>query len=348
MNTLNFLTTPRAFGNPKQSMDKNGNPVVHSHSTLIKLINKNNGINDVFVSNNRFLSFINRKPFQISMNKIFLDFDSKLKGKSPSDALMEVRIVMKYFNELNLPYLINFSGSKGFHIFIPIQEKKYTTGKYLTDIVRAIMLHIRHKFDLKTIDPTVANPTKLCRVPYTIHPKTGLKCTPLNNNWVRDWDIDRIMKYAKNPNGWKCDLIKGKKYLDFESLIKYMDINIEEEIEVGRSQFALESDSLKFLEPADEFLAELLHYPCLINAILGVKNAVHYARFMATLQLKRLGYSPAWIFHFFKQRQYMDVEFENSCRYQINNIYNSEYIFPCCNRIREEGLCIGKTCKYFK
>lgn len=349
MSVLNFVDVPRAFGNPKQTLDANGNPVVHLKSNLMKLIHKNNGKgHDVFVSNNRLLSFINRQPFQLSMNKVFLDFDSKLKGKSPQDALVEVRTVINYLDELNLPYLVNFSGSKGFHIFIPIREKVFTTGQYLTNITRSIMLHLKRKFDLKTIDPTVAVPTKLCRVPYTIHPKTGLYCSPLNPDWVRDWDIEKIIRYAKAPNGWKCDLIDGKEYMDFEALIEYCDVDVAEEIESARNTFALESDSLTFLDPEDEFLAQLLHYPCLINGMLGVENAVHYARFMAVVQLKSLGYTPAWIFKFFTQRQYMDVEFENTCRYQINNIYNSTYSFPKCDRIREKGLCIGKRCKYFK
>ena len=75
---LDFLSVPRAFGSPKQWIDPQGNPVVHSRPKLIKLINDNNGTSDVFVSHNRLLSFLNCKPFQISVNKLFFDFDSTL------------------------------------------------------------------------------------------------------------------------------------------------------------------------------------------------------------------------------------------------------------------------------
>lgn len=342
---LDFLAVPRSFGNPKQWIDPIGNPVVHSRSKLVNLINTNNGVSDVFVSYNRFLSFLNRKPFQIGVNKLFFDFDSKL--QFPSDALEEVRKIIDYLDDISLPFLVDFSGAKGFHIFVPLQEKVYTAGSYLNDMTRSVMLHFKREFGLKTIDPSVANPQKLCRVPYSIHPKTGLYCSPLNPDWIRDWNIEQIMDYARNPNGWKMDLLKGRKYLTLDEFIDYTGINIEEEVEYGREEFALKSENLTFSNPEDEFLAQLLHYPCLINSILGVENAVHYARFAATIQLRRIGYSPAWVFKFFKQRSYADVQYEDVCRYQINNIFSSSYSFPTCKRLQEEGLCIGKSCKYF-
>jgi len=347
MGALDFLAVPRSFGNPRQIWDTQKNPVVHSRQQLIKLINQNNnGVNDVFVSVNRFFSFLEHKPFQIGVNKIFLDFDSKL--KYPSDALEEVRKVIDYFDEMNIPFLVDFSGSKGFHIFIPLKEKIYTSGEYLSDITRSIMLQLKRNLNLNTIDPSVATPTKLCRIPYSLHPKSGLTCSPLNPDWVREWDIKEIREYAKSPNGWRCDLLDSKKYFDLEEFIDYCGIEVEEEISVAKDQFTIKSENIEFRNPEDEFLAQILHYPCIINSILGVENAVHFARFAACIQMKRLGYSPAWVFKFFKQRCYRDVELESECRYQINYIFNRDLYFPSCRRIREENLCVGKSCKYFR
>jgi hypothetical protein len=347
MSVLDFLATPRAFGNPRQIWDAQDNPVVHSRSRLVKLINQNNdGNHDVFVSHNRLLNFVNHNPFQIEVSKLFFDFDSKL--PLPSDAFEDVQRVIDYLDEMQLPFLVDFSGAKGFHIFVPLKEKIYTSGQYLTDLTRSCMLFLRREFGLKTIDPKVANPTKLCRVPYSIHPKTGLHCSPLNPEWMRTWEIEKIVKYAESPNGWRSDLLDGKKHLNLEEFTEYCGIEVEEEIVVAREQFALSTENLEFTDPEDAFLAQLLHYPCLVNSILGVENAVHYARFAATIQLKRLGYTPAFIFKFFKQRRYLDVEYENECRYQINNIYNSAYTFPTCKRLQEEGLCVGKSCQYFR
>lgn len=345
---LDFLATPRSFGSPKQVWDNQGNPVVHSKSKLVKLINQNNnGVNDVFVSHNRFMSFVDRKPFTIEVSKIFLDFDTKLKA-APSDALDDVRQVIDFLDELNLPFLPVFSGSKGLHVYIPIKEKIYTAGSYLTDMTRACMLYLKRELGLQTIDPKVATPTKLCRVIYSIHPKTKLHCTPLNPEWVRAWNIDQIMDYARKPNGWHCDLLNGKKYLNLDELVEYAGINVGEEISHGREQFALESENLKFLSPDDEFLAQLLHLPCLINSLIGVENAVHPARFAGCVHLKNLGYSPAWIFKFFKQRCYLDSHLEAECRYQINYIFGKNFSNPSCRWYQENNLCVGKNCKYYK
>lgn len=346
MGALDFLAAPRAFGNPKQVWDSQGNPVVHSRSQLIQLINQNNGQgHDVFVSYNRFLSFLENKPFQISVNKIFSDFDSKL--NIPFDALEDVRKVIDYLDEMQLPFLVDFSGCKGFHIFVPLKEKVYTSGQYLSDMTRSIMLYLKREFGLNTIDPSVATPTKLCRVPYSIHPKTNLHCSPLNPDWVREWDIEQIMDYARNPNGWRCDLLDGKKYLNLEEFIDYCNINIEEEIARGREQFALSTENLTFDDPMDDFLAQLLHLPCLINSLLGVENAVHDARFAGCIHLKNLGYSPAWIFKFFKQRCYLDSHLEAECRYQINYIFGKDFAMPSCRWFQERNLCVGKSCQYY-
>ncbi len=346
MGTLNFLGVPRAFGNPRQIIDAQGNPVVHSRSQLINLINQNNnGVNDVFVSHNRLLSFLDRKPFQIEVSKLFYDFDSKL--KLPSDALDEVRKVINYLDEINLPYLVNFSGAKGFHIYVPLKEKVYTMGTYLSDVTRSVMLYLKRELGLKTIDPSVATPIKLCRMPYSIHFKTGLHCSPLNPEWVRTWDIEQIVEYAKNPNGWCMDLLKRKRYLNLEEFIDYCDIGIEEETKIAREQFIVTPENLTFDNPEDEFLAKVLHLPCLINSILGVENAVHDARFAACIHLKNLGYSPAWIFKFFLQRKYRDVDLESECRYQINYIFGKNLNVPSCKWFQERGLCAGKNCKYY-
>ena len=343
---LDFLDVPRSFGNPKQWIDPVGNPCVHSRSKLVNLINTNNGVSDVFVSHNRLLSFLNRKPFQIGVNKLFFDFDSKL--QFPSDALEEVRKIIDYLDEISLPFLVDFSGAKGFHIYIPLKEKVYTAGSYLSDVTRSVMLHFRREFGLKTIDPSVANPQKLCRVPYSIHPKTGLHCSPLNPDWVREWDIEQIMNYARCPNGWRCDLLDDKKYLTLDEFIEYTGINVEEEIAHGREEFALESENLTFSNPKDEFLAQLLHLPCLVNSLIGVGNAVHPARFAGCVHLKNLGYNPAWIFKFFKQRCYLDSHLEAECRYQINYIFGKNFSNPSCRWYQENNLCVGKSCKYYK
>ena len=66
--SFKFLETPRAFGSPKQYIDlKTSNPVVYDKDKLISLIKEHNEKTDCFVSHQRFLSFLERKPFEIEI-----------------------------------------------------------------------------------------------------------------------------------------------------------------------------------------------------------------------------------------------------------------------------------------
>lgn len=343
MGIFNLLKTPRAFGNPRQFIDsQTSNPIVHSDKKLVDLIKQNNGgDHDCFVSHQRFLSFLERKPFEIEISKLFFDFDGK--QNPPIDAYDDVKKVSDYFNKFNIPHVIVYSGRKGFHLYVPLNSTNHINGSYLKTMYRSIMIHLKTELDLTTIDTSVATPTKLCRVWYTRHPKSGRYCYPIKKS-LFDKGIDEIINYSINPVKWYEDILEGKEYLTIEEYIKYFDIDLKD----NEKGIVFATTSAKYSDPDNEYLRELLHYPCLINAILSIDNAIHYARFMCCIHLKNIGCDPLWVFKFFKQRQYMDVEFESVCKYQINNIFGSEYSFPSCEKIRENGLCIGNTCKYYK
>ena len=343
MELFNFLDVPRAFGNPRQFIDpKTSNPVIHNKEKLIKLIKENNDKNDCFVSHQRFLSFLERKPFEIEINKLFFDFDGK--QNPPIDAYNDVKKVMNFFDKHKIPYLVVYSGMKGFHLYVPLNSTNHINATYLKKMYRSIMIHLKVKLNLTTIDPSVATPTKLCRVFYTKHPKSKRYCCPLSRS-LFDQGFNSIFKYSINPTQLQpYDLLKDKEFLTIEGYIKYFNIDLSDEKQ--GIVFAITNE--KYANPDNEYLRQLLHYPCLINSILDIDNAIHFARFMTCIHLKKIGCDPLWVFKFFKQRQYMDVEFEEVCKTQINSIFGNDYSFPSCKKIKENGLCVGNTCKYYK
>ena len=340
--TFNFLETPRAFGNPRQFIDpETTNPVVYDKNQLVQLIKENNdGKHDVFVSHQRFLSFLERKPFEIEISKLFFDFDSK--DDPPVDAFEDLKKVMTFYDEHKIPYLPVYSGMKGFHLYVPLNSTNHINAIYLKKMYRSIMIHLKEKLNLTTIDPSVATPTKLRRCFYTKHPKSGRYCCPIKRSFI-DQGLEEIINYSLNPKSWHTDILKGKEYLTIEEYIKFFDIDLKDE----KQGIIFATTSEKYNNPDNSYLRELLHYPCLVNAILDIDNAVHFARFACCLHLKRIGCDPLYVFNFFKQRQYMDVEFEEICKYQINNIFGSNYTFPSCKKFKENGMCIGSTCKYY-
>ena len=343
MGIFNFLDVPRAFGNPRQFIDpKTTNPVVYDKDKLIRLINENNdGKHDVFTSHQRFLSFLDRKPFEIEISKLFFDFDGK--QNPPVDAFEDLKKVMEFYDKHNIPYLPVYSGMKGFHLYIPLNTTTHINGTYLKKMYRSIMIHLKEKLGLTTIDPSVASATKLRRCFYTKHPKSGRYCCPLKRS-LFDQGLDEIIKYSLSPTKWYEDILVDKEYLTIEEYIKFFDIDLKDE----KAGIVFATTSEKYNDPNNEYLRELLHYPCLVNSILDIDNAIHFARFMCCLHLKHIGCDPAWVFRFFKQRQYMDVEFENECRYQINSIFGQNFTFPACKKIQQNGLCVGSGCKYYR
>jgi len=105
---------------------------------------------------------------------LFLDFD-KNKGDKVStiyDVLNEVKKLLEIFDEFELPYYVQFSGNKGFHVFID--------GKYMPKLEiingqiqshKRIAEKLKESLDFKYLDLSnngIGN--RLCKVPYSLCP----------------------------------------------------------------------------------------------------------------------------------------------------------------------------------
>lgn len=100
---------------------------------------------------------------------LFLDFD-KDKDSTIYQVLEEVKILLEYFDEYKLPYYIQFSGNKGFQLFI---DGKYLPkpqiGNKQIQPHKRIAEKIKEAFDFKYLDIRnngVGN--RLCKVPYSL------------------------------------------------------------------------------------------------------------------------------------------------------------------------------------
>lgn len=121
------------------------------------------------------------------------DFDNK---NNPDQARQDVvelanRLVEKYNID---PDQIQtyYSGSKGFHVFLPISnvvnpdEFKKATNELAKD--------------LSTFDTVVSDPNRIIRLEYTKHPISGLYKIPLHIAEVDELTLDEIREMAKNPD----------------------------------------------------------------------------------------------------------------------------------------------------
>lgn len=139
----------------------------------------------------------------------FIETDSDEDFKEAHDDTKEIK---KIFDDLKLKYYLKFSGSKGFHIIIPYEEfehlglkiydetlhvknlnfrtflerfpLKESNLKNKTDLVflfKAINHKIKTLNFLDTIDTSISDIKRICKVAYSLDEKSGLVAYPLND-----------------------------------------------------------------------------------------------------------------------------------------------------------------------
>ena len=173
---------------------------------------------------------------------LFLDFD-KDEDSTIYDVLEEVKKVLEFFDEYSLPYYIQFSGNKGFQIFI---DGKYMPKPFL--INKSIHPHkeiaekIKEAFQLKYLDLRnngVGN--RLCKIPYSLCPceeneyEEGMNVVlPLSKNQIENFKLEE-MKLRNIINKVKPlnkrgvlergeELTEKEKKLNVENFIKSINL----------------------------------------------------------------------------------------------------------------------------
>lgn len=133
----------------------------------------------------------------VTTNCLVWDFDNKA---NPELARQDV---VTLAHRLNSEYDIDpsnihcyFSGSKGFHVYVPI-DKSVTPEEF-----KAATSTLAK--DLATFDSVVSDPARVIRLEHTKHPVTGLYKIPLTADQVCDMTIDQI-KFLAVKNETQVD-----------------------------------------------------------------------------------------------------------------------------------------------
>jgi hypothetical protein len=123
-------------------------------------------------------------------NTLVWDFDNKT---NPELARQDVvTLAHRLVDEYNVdPEAIQcyFSGSKGFHVYLPL-DKNINPEDF-----KSATSNIAK--DLKTFDSVVSDPARVIRLEHTKHPVTGLYKIPLSIDDVDTLTIDQIKERAK-------------------------------------------------------------------------------------------------------------------------------------------------------
>lgn len=149
-----------------------------------------------------------------------LDFDSPKLETAFNDTLK----VCDYFEELHLPYSVNFSGKKGFHVRLDgylIREswvKAKVTPSSLQEAYSYVADGLKNMLKLETLDKSTLSKRQPVRVPYSLH-SSGYVCLPLDAGQMdilKSKSVDQVYEMAKPENVLKLplqdlDLYKSQK-----------------------------------------------------------------------------------------------------------------------------------------
>ena len=130
---------------------------------------------------------LQKKEWESIKNKEIVDFDFAFDFDAPDfehweKAHKQCKKVVKYFDEHKIPYSVNWSGSKGFHI--RISSKYIPEAKAIKKIENNIKLakYLKAKFKLGTLDLQIYDMDRIFKLLYSIDGKTGLVVLPLDKN----------------------------------------------------------------------------------------------------------------------------------------------------------------------
>ncbi len=141
-------------------------------------------------------------------NKLVFDFDSKVLDEAKQDSITLLTRLLEDGVDIQNSSRVYFSGSKGFHVEIPVNKE------FTPDELKSICTNIAG--DLKTFDSKVYNTTRLFRLQGTRHQETGLYKTELEPNDLNELSIDEIKKKAsfKTVLGFTPKSVENLAFLD--------------------------------------------------------------------------------------------------------------------------------------
>ncbi len=342
LKAFNIDTTPRAVGNPRQH-------IVTKPKQFLNWIDRMNGKTTCYTSHNPFPDLNkDREPERVKTQNLFLDFDEG-ENTSFKKVARDIQLVTDFLSDYNIRHTVAFSGRAGYHIYIHLNPEIVTLGNGLSMKYRNIYAFLRTELNLLSLDQRCAEPKRLCRIPGTIYSKEGnvteRKCYPI----PVDEDITSSKEeiYERSKKKIPDDsFIRGEEKYSISELIELW--NIEEK--------DMKDDELytfnEYKPPETNFLKLAGEYfrPC-IRSTLFTKNPPHFVRMTACIKAKMLFPEEKTIEFFDKLAQeanWVDRANKKNRDYNIRHIYKRNYRLPKCRRIKEEGYCVGKECRYYE
>lgn len=200
------------------------------------LVNQN-FIENSLSNNNSFAVY--QKNMDSTVKWICFDFDilkKHINSQLYSSASLELNKSVQYFtnmlNEFDLPYLLEYSGNRGFHVWITLDELVTYKVAYL--ILQSILTKIDLKYDHELIGidlfPKTPSPSdgvgSGVKMPLSLHKKSNKYSILLENNVLLESNQD-IIELTPELIKAQIEILKKHKSIDVPYIEKQMDIFID-------------------------------------------------------------------------------------------------------------------------
>jgi len=298
--------------------------------------------------------FKDKVPFMVStyefvnemtpiFDNLFFDIDSYFSIRIP---YRNTRKLVGFFERRNVPFIINFSGGKGFHIFAIFKKQKIESEKTkekIKDLMYSVQKYVTSKTGIEAYDdPTLGRLRFLVRYPTSKYIRPDNQGNmEWNTNYCRNIPID--------------DFYKGMKHI--AKLVKEPgEVPKRPRATMTLSQFAHSLDGFKIVQrnngikfnphkfmgkPHETIVPNVsaIGVPCL-KEIAVHKHPTHFERIELVAWLKHMNYTDIAINAFIKALNWTDYNYKTTS-YQISKIRAR---YPSCTKLREWGY--DHNCKH--
>lgn len=279
---------------------------------------------------------------------------SKIKNGYLKEPFEEAKKVAEYLNEFNIKTILNWSGSKGVHLRIPLDEIHFDYNElnhdpklFLNSFAGSLeSIALDKKIKTSTIDYNVLNKNRgLQRLPCSKH-----NVSHLHSNFINPlWDYDEAIKCLESEEPEYIPQIVNKS----ENTINFLNSNIVKEAiitaihnkdnfdnESANPYYKLNSDSGKLTEMIGKVYVE------------GYRNEIGYR---IVHLLRRSGFTKEQVENIFKSFHDSNKDYKNTIYGSIKSAYDKDIKQLCglkhlINGIRGlEGIQDkSKVIKYFR
>ena len=292
--------------------------------------------------------FVSTFPFKNEntpiINNLFFDIDSYFSVRIP---YRNVRKLKTFSEQYNIPYVINFSGGKGFHFFMifkPVTPISALAKSQMANLMYSLQVHIAEKQGIEAYDePTFGRLRFLVRYPTSLyirpHEETGayeageFYCRNISSD-----DFDKGLKHIrklittpgeipKNPKPTMTMHELAKKLSGFKIVErKTKKYGNDIDIKIKRTGTVVPS-------------VAAIGVPCL-QEIASHAHPTHYERIELVSFLKWLGYTDTAIAGFIRNRRWTRYN-SSKTSYQVRTISPR---YPKCTFLRKSYGHLCKNC----